>query len=129
MSDTFSFRLPTLAIEPILKNPLLENKRLNPAQWMYERLVKQIVEFERNLSPVEEIGGRFVTAPRDGAIHIADIGYWNPDMIIFHGEDADGRKIQLLQHHSQVSVLLCAVPKEKDEPRRIGFILEQRLKE
>jgi hypothetical protein len=128
MSGEFPFKTPALTF-PQIRNPLLEKERLNPAQWMYERLVKQIIVFERNLSPEEEIGGRFVTAPRDGAIHIADIGYWNPDMIIFYGEDADGRKIELLQHHSQVSVLLCAMPKEKDKPRRIGFILEQRLKE
>jgi len=49
-------------------------------------------------------------------------------MLIFRGTDADGRPIELLQHYSQMTVLLCAVPKEKDKPRRIGFILEEELK-
>lgn len=123
MVDQFS--MPRLA--PIIRNPLLSKERLNPAEWAYERLVKQIVEFESKLSAEEEIGGRFVTAPLEGAIHICDIDYWNPDMIIFHGIDANGRATQLIQHHSQLSVLLCAVPKIKEEPRRIGFILEQRV--
>ncbi len=98
-----------------------------PAKWMYERVAKQIIEFEKDLSPEEEIGGRFVSAPREGHFHIEDIGYWGPDMLIFHGTDMNGRPIQLMQHYSQLSVLLCVVPKEKGEARRIGFILEQRL--
>ena len=92
-----------------------------------ERLVKQIFAFEANLSADKEIGGRFVSSPRDGAIHIVDIGFWNPDMLIFHAKDADGKVIQLLQHHSQLSWLLCAVPKEKKEVRRIGFMLEGKV--
>lgn len=116
-------------VPPVLKNPLTTKERLNPAGWAYERLAKQIVEFEATLAPEEELGGRFVTAPKEGPIHIVDISYWNPDMLIFHGVDADGRKVQLIQHHSQLSVLLCAVPKEKENPRRIGFVLERRLKD
>ena len=102
---------------------------LNPVEWMYERLTRQIIEFEKGLTSEEELGGRFVAAPREGIIHIEDIGFWGPDLLIFHGSDGNGRPVQLLQHYSQLTVLLCAIPKEKDEPRRIGFILEQRLKE
>ena len=98
-----------------------------PAKWMYERVAKQIIEFEKDLSLEEEIGGRFISAPKEGYFHIEDIGYWGPDMLIFHGTDANGRPIQLMQHYSQLSVLLCVVPKEKAEARRIGFILEQRF--
>lgn len=109
--------------------PLLAEERLNPAGWAFERLTKQIVDFEKDLSPGEEIGGRFVNAPKEGVIHIQDISFWNPDMLIFNGVDADGRKVRLLQHCSQLSVLLCAVPVAKDEEaRRIGFILEQKIK-
>ena len=36
--------------------------------------------------------------------------------------------MELLQHYTQVNILLCAVPKEKEKARRIGFILEQHLK-
>jgi len=53
----------------------------------------------------------------------------SPDMLIFHGEDEGGRPIRLLQHYSQLSVLLCAVPREKDTEPKIGFVLHRRLKE
>jgi hypothetical protein len=100
-----------------------------PAKWMYERVARQIIDFEKELSPDQEIGGRFVAAPREGVFHIEDLGYWGPDMLIFYGKDADGRPIQLMQHYSQLSVLLCVVPKEKETARRIGFVLLERLKD
>ncbi len=100
---------------------------LNPAEWMYERITRQIIEFEKGLTSDEELGGRFVAAPREGIMHIEDIGFWGPDLLIFYGTDGNGRPVQLLQHYSQLTILLCAVPKEKDAPRRIGFVLEQRL--
>lgn len=98
-----------------------------PAKWMYERVARQIIEFEKKLNNDEEIGGRLVSAPGEGAFHIEDLGYWGPDMLIFYGKNQHGRPVELLQHYSQLNVLLTAIPKEKDEPRRIGFILEARL--
>ena len=95
---------------------------------MYKRLVQQIIAFEKKLRPDQEVGGRFVTAPRDGPIHIQELGYWNPDIIIFHGTDVDGNAVELIQHHSQLSVQLCAVPIQKEQPRRMGFVLEERSK-
>jgi hypothetical protein len=117
-----SYRLNPELI-PSFKMPTIDP----PAKWMYERITRQIVEFEQRLSPDEEIGGRFVSAPKEGCFHIEDIAYWGPDMLIFHGRDFDGRPIQLLQHYTQLSLLLCSVPKEKEQPRRIGFVLESKL--
>jgi hypothetical protein len=95
----------------------------NPAQWMHERLVHQIIEFEKSLGPDHEVGGRFVEGPGAEPLHLANIASWGPDMILFIGQFPDGRRWELLQHYSQVSMLLIAVPKMTDEPRRIGFEL------
>jgi hypothetical protein len=63
-----------------------------------------------------------------GVFHIKDLDCWGPDMLIFHGEDEGGRPIRLLQHYSQLSVLLCAVPREKDtEPKVSGFVIEDEM--
>jgi hypothetical protein len=43
--------------------------------------------------------------------------------------DGDGKPMELYQHITQVSVLLVAVPKESDKPRRIGFALTRTLSE
>jgi hypothetical protein len=50
-------------------------------------------------------------------------------MILFLGQFPDGRRFELIQHYSQVSMLLVAVPKMKEEPRRIGFELLKTVKE
>lgn len=106
-------------------------KPFDPSAWMHERLVRQIVEFEKNLGPEYEVGGRFVEGPGAEPLHITNLASWGPDMILFMGEYADGRKFELLQHYSQVSVLLMAVRKQKDdeEPRRIGFDLMKNFKD
>jgi len=101
----------------------------DPARWMHQRLVHQILEFERRLGPGHEVGGRFVEGPNAEPLHISNLASWGPDMIIFMGEYADGRRFELIQHYSQVSVLLVAVPTTKDEPRRIGFELLKHVKD
>lgn len=101
----------------------------DPATWMHQRLVHQILEFEKNLSKDHELGGRFVGGPTNEPLHINNVASWGPDMIVFMGQYQDGRKFELLQHYSQVSVLLVAVPKMTDEPRRIGFELLKNVKD
>jgi len=101
----------------------------NPAAWMHERIVRQIMEFEKNLDPDHEVGGRFVPGPNNDALHIENVGNWGPDMIIFLGQYSDGRKFELIQHYSQVNMLLVALPKINEEPRRIGFELVKTIKE
>lgn len=101
----------------------------NPAAWMHERIVRQIMEFEKHLDLDQEVGGRFVEGPSNDSLHIENVANWGPDMIIFMGRFPDGRKFELIQHYSQVSMLLVAVRKMHDAPRRIGFELMKTVKE
>ncbi len=106
-----------------------EQKPYDPAAWMHQRLVHQIMEFEKNLGPEHEVGGRFVEGPSGEPLHLSNVASWGPDMILFIGEFPDGRKWELMQHYSQVSMLLVAVQKMQKEPRRIGFELMKTVKE
>jgi hypothetical protein len=103
----------------------------NPAEWMFDRLIRLISDFEKSLSDQEEIGGRLTGAPGEGSFHIDDIGFWGPDLIMFYGKNKDGRPIRLIQHYNQLSVLLTSVPKKKEQepPRRIGFAIHRRIEE
>lgn len=109
-------------------NPPAE-KPFDPSAWMHERIVHQIMDFEKNLGPDHEIGGRFVEGPSSEPLHIQNVASWGPDMIMFIGEFPDGRRFELIQHYSQVNMLLIAVPKMREEPRRIGFELLKHVKE
>lgn len=101
----------------------------NLAEWMYERLVRSINDFEQELDQDHEVGARLVSFGAELTFHIDDVGYWGPDIIIFHGTDTNGKKVKLLQHISQLSVLLVATDKVRSEPRRIGFRLMEKLDE
>ena len=98
------------------------------ADWMYERVVKKITEFEESIPDNMQAGGRFVSSANGYTFSIDDVGYWNPDMIVFYGTGPDGAKVELLQHTSQLNLLLVAVPRTDDlsKPRRkIGFAPEE----
>jgi hypothetical protein len=87
---------------------------------------ENIGAFEMQLDRDHEIGGRFVSFGDDTHFHIADVGYWNPDIITFDGFDQNGNRVKLIQHVSQLNVLLVAVRKTTpaaEPPRRIGFYL------
>ncbi|WP_294151755.1 DUF6173 family protein [uncultured Selenomonas sp.] len=102
------------------------------ASWMYERVVRHINRFESTLPDDMQAGGRFVSSSNGYTFNIDDVSYWNPDMIIFSGTGPDGEKVRLLQHTSQLNLLLVAVPRKDDlsKPRRkIGFQSPENEKE
>lgn len=103
--------------------PRIRDYRL--ADWMYERIIKRIEDFEKNLPDDMQAGGMLANFA-NMTFSIDDIGYHNPDMIIFYGTQLDGSKIELLQHTSQLNLLLVGVKRSNpEEPRRkIGFIAD-----
>ncbi|MEM6728039.1 MAG: hypothetical protein AAF618_06035 [Pseudomonadota bacterium] len=100
------------------------------AEWAYERLILYIQNFEKLLNSEEEVAVGFA-GDETGVMRIDGMGYFDPDIITFYGSDPTGAKTQLVQHVSQLSVMLRALPKHVDhvEPRRIGFRLAQELEE
>lgn len=103
-------------------------QRKSPAHWAYERLILYIRGFEEQLDAEHEVAMGFAGSEA-GVLRIEGLGYFDPDIVTFYGTDEDGLKTQLIQHVSQLNVLLQALPKAADEapPRRIGFRLAARL--
>ncbi len=102
----------------------------SPAEWAYERLILYIQNFEQQLDAQHEVAMGFAGSEA-GILRIEGMGYFDPDIVTFYGTDPTGARTQLIQHVSQLSVILRALPKEVDtaEPRRIGFRLAQKLDE
>ncbi len=96
----------------------------SPSRWAYERLILYIQNFEKTLDNEHEVAMGFAGG-ETGVIRIEGMGYFDPDIITFYGSDPTGAKTQLVQHVSQLSVMLRALPKqmETEEPNRIGFRL------
>ena len=90
---------------------------------MYRRIVALINNFESDRPDDMQAGGRLVSAGNI-TFSIQDVGFWDPNMIVFYGELSDGSHVELVQHLSQLNLLLVAVKRtdDTDKPRRIiGF--------
>lgn len=104
--------------------PHRRRRTKSPAEMAYDRLVLYIREFEADLDAAHEIAMGFAGSEA-GILQIEGLGYYEPDILTFFGRDEEGVKTQLVQHVSQLSVILRAVPKQEPEqpPRRIGYHL------
>ncbi|MEL6452227.1 MAG: DUF6173 family protein [Pseudomonadota bacterium] len=102
----------------------------SPAQWAYERIIMYLKNFEESLDNEHEVAMGFAGGDA-GVMRIEGMGYFDPDIVTFYGSDPTGAKTQLVQHVTQLNVMLRALPKavEKAEPTRIGFRLAQDLED
>ncbi len=102
----------------------------SPAQWAYERLILYIKNFEEQLDNEHEVAMGF-TGGDAGVLRIEGIGFFDPDVITFYGADESGARTQLIQHVSQLSVMLRALPVavKTEAPKRIGFRLAAELED
>lgn len=96
------------------------------ADGMYERIIKTVEEFEEEIGDDEQ-ASVVISSFANNPILINDIGYWNPDIIIFYGNLVnDGSSVQVLQHTSQLN--LCLIASKRPHPekprRKIGFLVD-----
>ena len=95
----------------------------------HSRLVTWINEFEAELDEESEVAVRLVNFGQTFAFHLSDVTFWNPAMLRFDGIDNLGKPIQLIQHVTQLSVLLYKEAKLGAKATRIGFIKPDALAE
>ncbi|MBD3664432.1 DUF6173 family protein [Sulfitobacter aestuariivivens] len=123
---------PDGSIERSEKTPTAVSKtpsaQKSPAQWAYERVVLYLKKFEEQLDSDHEAAIGFTGADA-GVLRIEGMGYFDPDVVTFYGSDPAGGRTQLIQHVSQLNVILRALPKAVDHavPNRIGFRLVEEL--
>jgi len=115
-------RSPEFVFEPP-NNPLVTTAEANRASEFHRRLVEWINSFSAGLDEQHEVGVRLVSFGQTLVFRLDDLGYWNPSLICFYGETDDGNPVELIQHVSQISVLLMKVPrKDPSKPKQpIGF--------
>lgn len=94
----------------------------NLASEFHMRLMSWINDFHRNLDDDLEVGARLVNFGQSVTFHVENIGYWNPSLISFMGKNEVGEPVELVQHVTQISILLVAMKRKSIEPKRpIGF--------
>ncbi len=89
---------------------------------IYEHLLKRIAAFEQSLDEGHEVGVRLANFGAAATAHVRGLGFKDPNLIEFQCVLPDGQDVVLLQHISQLSFMLVALPPVKEEkPFRIGF--------
>jgi hypothetical protein len=113
--DNFNFKVPDFVFTPP-PNP-------NLASAFYERLSQWIADFDKTLDEAHEVGVRLVSFGQSVVFYLTDMGYWNPSLISFKGSMENGQPVELIQHVSQISILLMKLPrKDPTQPKTlIGF--------
>jgi Family of unknown function (DUF6173) len=100
----------------------------NLASEFYRKLVWSINQFNGELDQEHDIGVRLVSFGQTMVFHLKGMGYSNPSLIHFLGTTEDGNPVKLIQHVSQISVLLMAMkradPSKPKEP--LGFHTEEK---
>ena len=114
---------PTFQMPDIEPSPLVTNVTQNYASEFHKRLVKWVNDFDAALDHNYEVGVRLVNFGQTITFHLQDLGYWNPSLISFSGATDAGDPVELIQHVSQISILLMKLPRKNPEaPKRpIGF--------
>lgn len=84
----------------------------------FDSLRSRIEQIQSRLDPEHEIG---IVANGAGLILHVESVRLDGQIVVFSGEDQDGRTSWLLQHYTQLNVQIVSVPKNKPEARRIGF--------
>jgi hypothetical protein len=97
----------------------------NPVIAVYTALCDYIRGFEEILDDTQEVGARLVSFGNTVTFHVRNIDYSQPSVITFDGVTDEGNKVRLVQHVTQLSVLLIALPVRAGEQKRpIGFVTD-----
>ncbi len=96
------------------------------AEHKFNYIRKSVTDFESKLDNSNEICLKLVSFGNLTTLDVDCIGYQNPDMLYFEGY-MNGQRAKIIQHMSQINLLLTSVPKEiPDVPsRKIGFMTSE----
>jgi hypothetical protein len=132
MSDVlFPNRAITQTLERLRETEALSRKRQSEiadaraglAHPMFEPLIQMILEFQAELAADQEVGLCLTNFGRDVTISVEEVGCRYPHLMFFRGTH-NGEEVQLVQHVSQLNLLLVKLKVEGRPPRRVGFLNE-----
>lgn len=100
------------------------HRRLTPpnmAEYAVKAIYEEIADFEATLDADHEIGMPIVGGPAGLCVHVREVYRFGTDKLVFVGIDADQNPVRLIQHLSQLNLLMLAAPKIGAVAVRIGF--------
>jgi hypothetical protein len=115
-------KMPDLA-ERIANIPELNraHTRPNMAEYAVKAIYEEIADFEATLDADHEIGMPIVGGPAGLCVHVREVSRFGTDKLVFVGIDSDQKPVRLIQHLTQLNLLMLAAPKIGPVAVRIGF--------
>ena len=104
--------------------PYLDPARLQPpnmAEYAVRAIFEEIADFESTLDSEHELGMPVVGGPAGLCVHVRGVYRYGTDKLVFVGVDSDTKPVRLIQHLSQLNLLMLAAPKLGETAVRIGF--------
>ncbi len=95
--------------------------RTNPFKGTCKAVKASIEQFEAALDADHEVSMQLVSFGSTVSIRPERVGISPANVITFHGITDDGEKVHLVQHVSQVSLVLKAARKLDAQPKRVIF--------
>lgn len=93
----------------------------NMAKYAVEAIYEEIAAFEASLDADHELGMPIVGGPAGLCVHVREVYRFGTDKLVFVGIDTDQRPVRVIQHLSQLNLLMLAAPKIGPTAVRIGF--------
>jgi hypothetical protein len=98
---------------------ILDNRASELGRQIYE----EIEDYDAELDDTHEVGIRLVNFGQTVVFHLKALEWMNPSLICFRGTTEEGHPVKLIQHTSQISILLMTLPRRDPENPKapIGF--------
>jgi hypothetical protein len=93
----------------------------NMAEYAVQAIYEEIADFEDSLDTDHEVGMPIVGGPAGLCVHVREVYRFGTDKLVFVGIDSDQNPVRLIQHLTQLNLLLLAAPKLGSVAVRIGF--------
>ncbi len=102
----------------------------NRASEFVRHILNEIREYDATLDDAHEVGVRLVNFGQAVTFHLEGVEYSDPSLIYFSGTTTNASEpVKLIQHVSQISILLMKLPRLHPEKPKIGFLIPQRREE
>lgn len=98
-------------------------QQLSTAENIAKHIYDQVVKYQSNLNATNDVALVITQFSQSTTILVQNIGYIGYNLVCFYGRGTDGKPLELIQHISQLNLLLTVAEKSKPETpkRKIGF--------
>lgn len=102
-----------------LKNEIAQT---NNAEYIAKVIGQRIVDFQSTLSEVQDVALQIIQFNNSITLYVTKVSHLGLGLIVFQGSDSANNPCEIVQHISQINVLMAIVSKPADIPhRKIGF--------